>query len=207
MKTVIVVDGIAALAANSVLLFPDHAVVDATHFDEQGAPLDGTRYLCFSDASQIVEVEVLPVPWVAGAYRVVEGALLLDAELPAWQAYLAQLASAKQQLNVRINDWRAEANGTTFPYLGKHIQCDLTSTIDLMGTANQVALLGTFPPDFPGAWKAYDNTYIPLPTVEDFKALYEAFTQRGSLNFQHAQELKAAVAAASTLDELDAIAW
>lgn len=207
MKTIIVCDGLALLAADAVALFPDHVIVNATAFDEAGLPLDGQRFQCFNDTMQAISVDELPDPWVAGAYRVVDGQLVLDPDLPAWLGYLAELDEAKQKMNARINGWRAEANGTTFPFNGKHVQCDLTSTIDLMGTANQIALHGTFPPDFPGAWKAYDNTYIPLPTVEDFKALYEAFTQRGSLNFLHAQELKMRVAAALTQAQLDVIEW
>jgi hypothetical protein len=52
-----------------------------------------------------------------------------------------------------------------------------------------------------------DNSYIPLPTVEDFAPLYSAFTQRGSLNFMHAQDLKAAVAAATTVEQVAAVVW
>jgi hypothetical protein len=159
----------------------------------------------------IVDVEDLPQPWVSGAYTIQGGALILDEESAPWQAYLqaeaARLDKAKSERLADINRWRADANATIFPFAGKHIQCDALSTTDILGTALSIALTGAFPPDFPGAWKASDNTYIPLPTVEDFAPLYSAFTQRGSLNFQRAQELKAQVASATTFAELEEVKW
>jgi hypothetical protein len=159
----------------------------------------------------VVDAENLPQPWIPGAYTIDEGAIVLDEGSPAWQEHLQaeadRLVQAKAERLADINRWRAEANATTFPFAGKHIQCDALSTVDILGTALSIALTGAFPPDFPGAWKALDNSYIPLPTVEDFAPLYSAFTQRGSLNFMHAQDLKAAVAAATTVEQVAAVVW
>jgi hypothetical protein len=64
-----------------------------------------------------------------------------------------------------------------------------------------------FPESFPGAWKTADNTYIPMPSIDDFKAMYAAMTLQGAANFNHAQALKIQVANATTLQGVAAIRW
>lgn len=117
---------------------------------------------------------------------------------------LDALRSAKRE---HINAWRAAANLSTFPHAGKEIACDALSRSDIDGVANNIALRGTFPDGFPGGWKATDNTMIPLPDVDAFKAMYDSMTARGTENFNHAQELKVLLAAASTPEEIAAIEW
>jgi hypothetical protein len=117
---------------------------------------------------------------------------------------LEDLRAAKRQ---KINEWRASSNLSTFPYAGKVISCDALSRSDIDGVANNIALRGAFPDGFPGGWKAIDNTMIPLPDVDAFKAMYDSMTAQGTENFNHAQELKAMLAAASTPEEIAAIEW
>jgi hypothetical protein len=117
------------------------------------------------------------------------------------------LAALKVAKNAEINRWRDEANATSFPYAGKLIAVDFVSYKDIMVTAGNISLFGTFPPDWPGGWKAMDNTYIAMPTIDDFKAMYAAMTQRGLNNFTHSQALKAAKDAATTPEEVAAIVW
>lgn len=123
---------------------------------------------------------------------------------PAPDTSLAALKAAK---NLKINEWRAAANGTTFPFNGKHIACDEVSFKDIASVAGYIGLFGTFNPGFPGAWKYTDNTYVAMPTVEAFKAMYHAMTQQGSLNFQYAQGLKFLLEMATTPETIEAITW
>jgi hypothetical protein len=117
------------------------------------------------------------------------------------------LAALKVAKNDEINAWREAANAKTFPYAGKEIAVDALSWKDILSTAGEIALFGTFPENFPGGWKATDNTYVPLPTVDDFRAMFRAMTKRGADNFNHSQDLKAQLAAASTPEEIAAIVW
>jgi uncharacterized membrane protein len=117
---------------------------------------------------------------------------------------LAALRAAK---NDEINAWRATANQTTFPHAGKQIACDALSRSDIDGVANNIALSGGFPAGFPMAWKATDNTFIELADVDAFKDMYTSMTAQGTENFNHAQALKAQLAAASTPEEIEAIEW
>ena len=113
----------------------------------------------------------------------------------------------KAEKNLQINAWRASANLSAFPHAGKEIACDALSRSDIDGVANNIALFGVFPDGFPGAWKATDNTMIPLADVDAFRAMYASMTAQGTENFNHAQALKAQLAAASTPEEVAAIQW
>lgn len=119
----------------------------------------------------------------------------------------ANLAAAKAAKNNQINAWRATANQTTFPHAGKLVACDSLSRSDIDAVANSIALTGSFPAGFPGAWKATDNSYIPLPDVAAFKAMHSSMTLQGTINFGHSQTLKATLAAATTLAQVNAITW
>lgn len=125
--------------------------------------------------------------------------------LPAHEG--AVLAEVKAKKNAQINEWRLAANQSTFTYLGKTFACDALSRSDIEGVANTANLTGSFPEGFPNAWKAIDNTYIPILTVKEFGAFYKAMADRGSVNFAHSQQLKTMLSNAMTIEEVDAIAW
>lgn len=117
------------------------------------------------------------------------------------------LDDLKTAKNVEINIARAAANTGTFVHAGKAISCDLLSRSDIDGVNGYVALYGALPPAFPGAWKAVDNSYLPIADVEAWKAFYAAMIAQGAANFAHAQDLKAQLAAAATAEDVAAVAW
>ena len=119
----------------------------------------------------------------------------------------AQLAQAKVDKNTQINGWRAAANQSHFTYAGKQIACDALSRSDIDAVAGSIALTGAFPVGFPNAWKAMDNTYISIPDVATFKAMYAAMTLQGTVNFGHSQTLKTQLASATTVEQVNAIVW
>ncbi len=119
----------------------------------------------------------------------------------------AVLADAKFQKNLEINLARATANQTYFTHNGKRVACDALSRSDIDAVANSISLNNAFPAGFPGAWKAIDNSYIMLPDVAAFKAMYNSMTAQGTINFATSQALKARLASASTLAEVSTITW
>ena len=127
--------------------------------------------------------------------------------VPTPEEVAAQLVAVKAAKNLQINLWRAAANQSHFTYSGKQIACDALSRSDIDAVANSIALTGGFPAGFPGAWKAMDNSYVAIPDVDAFKAMHAAMTMQGTINFGHSQDLKAALAAANTVDQIDAIVW
>ncbi len=127
--------------------------------------------------------------------------------VPTASEIAAQFAALKAAKNLQINDWRGTANKTHFPHAGKLIACDALSRSDIDAVANSIALAGAFPAGFPGAWKAVDNTYIMLPNVDAFKAMHASMTLQGTINFGRSQTLKADLAAATTLAQVNALTW
>lgn len=109
--------------------------------------------------------------------------------------------------NSEINAARAKANATSFTYLGKEIACDRLSRSDIDAVSGEVALTGSLPASWPGAWKAKDNSYVPIPDVATWTAFYKAMTAQGTANFVYSQTLKARVALASTIVEVEAVNW
>lgn len=135
-----------------------------------------------------------------------EGSIkITDSDAAALKApTLLSLVSAK---NAEINAARAAANTSTFAHGGKTFSCDQLSRSDIDGVNGYVALYGALPPGFPGAWKAVDNTYLPIADVEAWKVFYTAMVAQGAANFAHAQELKALLAASTTPETVAAIVW
>lgn len=113
----------------------------------------------------------------------------------------------KLDKNAEINAARLAANFSTFTHAGKVFACDQLSRSDIDGTNGFVALYGTLPPGWPGGWKAADNSYLPIVTVEDWKAFYSAMFATGSANFAKSQALKARVELATTAEEINLIGW
>lgn len=117
------------------------------------------------------------------------------------------LADLKTAKNTEINLWRLKANRGTFSHAGKIFACDELSRSDIDGANGMIANLGAMPPGWPGGWKAVDNTVLLIATVADWKAFYGSMFASGNANFIHAQDLKTALAAATTAAQVAAIVW
>lgn len=117
------------------------------------------------------------------------------------------LADLKANKNADINAARAAANTGSFEHGGKVFSCDALSRGDIDGVNGFVAITGALPPGFPTAWKAIDNSYLSIPDVAAWTAFYGSMISAGALNFAHAQELKATLAAAQTPEAVAAITW
>lgn len=114
---------------------------------------------------------------------------------------------AKAEKRAEINAARFTANFTIFWFDGHEIACDALSRSDIDGTNGFVALNGTFPPGFPGAWKTRANQYVPIPDIETWKRFYSAMTAQGTANFNKSQQLKARLEdpTLASVQDIDAI--
>lgn len=117
------------------------------------------------------------------------------------------LAQAKTAKNEEINAARLAANQATFTHAGKLISCDPLSKGDIIGANGMIALYGQMPGGWPGAWKALDNTYVVIADLAAWKSFYASMFDTGTANFAHSEALKAALAAATTLEQVQALAW
>ena len=119
----------------------------------------------------------------------------------------AALESLRVTKNAEINAARLAANFGTFTYSGKLFACDQLSRSDIDGTNGYVALNNELPAGWPGGWKAVDNTYIAITSVDEWKAFYGAMFAAGNANFAHSQTLKAQLASATTRQQIEAVKW
>ncbi len=117
------------------------------------------------------------------------------------------LAEAKATQRAMINAQRFAANRGTFEHAGKQIACDDLSRSDIDGVAQAVALTGALPAGFPGAWKCADNTYLPIATADAFKAMHASMVAAGTANFMRSEARKAAIDAAATVEDVQAVVW
>jgi Domain of unknown function (DUF4376) len=128
---------------------------------------------------------------------------MVVAKLPAEPT----LAELKEKKKAEITEARAKASQGEFTYEGKLISCDALSRSDIDGTNGYVVSHNEFPGGWPGAWKAVDNSYVPITNVEGWKAFYSAMVTQGVANFIKSQTLKAQVDACTTKAQVSAINW
>lgn len=137
----------------------------------------------------------------------ISGFSVVAGKVVAYVAPTPTLADLKSAKNAEINAWRLKVNRSTFTHAGKVFACDELSRSDIDGANGMIANLGAMPPGWPGGWKAVDNTVLPIATVADWKAFYGSMFASGNANFIHAQDLKTALAAATTAAQVAAIVW
>lgn len=117
------------------------------------------------------------------------------------------LSREKSAKNSEINACRLATNRSSFEHQGKMFACDELSRSDIDGVTSYVALSGSLPPGWPGVWKAVDNTYHPITSVDAWKEFVASMVATGNANFSKAQSLKKQLAAALTYDQIKAIKW
>lgn len=107
----------------------------------------------------------------------------------------------------RINVARLNANQSGFMHEGKLFATDPLSRSDIDGINGYVTLWGSLPETWAGAWKAEDNTYLPISNLDEWKAFYASMVAAGNMNFAISEQLKAALALADTPVEIEVIVW
>ena len=117
------------------------------------------------------------------------------------------LQDLKDARRAYVNAERLKANQAYFTHEGKQIAADALSRGDIDAINGEINNTGAFPGGWPGAWKCLDNTWLPVVTVESWKALYTSMVNQGTENFGHAQALKAQIEAATSQAEVEVVVW
>lgn len=117
------------------------------------------------------------------------------------------LQELKDAASRSVNAARVQANFSTFTYAGKTFACDAASRADIDTVNGYVTLFAALPPGFSGAWKAVDNSDVPIPTVAVWKLFYAALVVQGMDNFAKAQAFKDKIGKAVTPQEADGTGW
>lgn len=120
---------------------------------------------------------------------------------------IIDLLKLKSEKNTEINESRLKANFSTFTHLSKTFACDQLSRSDIDGTNGFVSLYGSLPTGWPGGWKAVDNTYIAITSVNDWRSFYSSMFTQGNANFLHAQSLKTKIEQSTSTQEVQSITW
>jgi hypothetical protein len=120
---------------------------------------------------------------------------------------LRNLDEVKALRKLYVNISRTTANQTSFTFEGKQIAVDPLSRGDIDAIQSMVLMTNAFPAGWPGGWKTLDNTYVAITTVAEWQSFYTAMVNQGTINFGHAQALKAAIDAATTTEEVEVIVW
>lgn len=170
--------------------------------------LDGlVRGFCNEDEAPVMDgCETFQLPeqviqWPAGDPEHAK-LYFLEGEL-VWQdsRTLTEIKAAKNQ---QINAARLKANRSSFMFDSKEIACDELSRSDIDAVNGVVSLLGIVPIT---EWKAVDNTYVQIPDKPTWVQFYLAMVQQGQQNFAKAQALKAQLASAETVEQVNSIQW
>lgn len=124
------------------------------------------------------------------------------------KTWFVDFPTARAAKREEVNKWRAAANSGSFTFAGRPVSVDDLSMKDIVSTNGKVIRTGTLPAGFPGVWKAEDNTYIPIETVQDWYALYDAMYDQGLSNFMRSEQLKAYIDdPARTMQEILDLTW
>ena len=159
---------------------------------------------------------------IVSILRIADGACIpLDTENRDYQDYCAwrdagneaaedpayTVEALKARKNSEINQARLDANRSSFMHDGHEFACDDLSRSDIDGTAILVQMTGQFPQPWPGYWKAVDNSLYPITTKAQWDAFYISMGAAGATNFAKSQMLKAQLADATTVEQINAINW
>lgn len=122
-----------------------------------------------------------------------------DAVLASAQAAQVLLVNAAYAVAVQQPVTFKTASGVSAQF-----DADSSSQTILMQATQGYVLANAVPTDF--YWVAADNTRVPF-TLVDLQGLYQAMLAQGWAAFQKRQELKADIAAATTVAAVQAIVW
>lgn len=177
-----------------------HAVVDQSEAVER---LTSTPQSVVLQPGQSLVALFGPVPaWPDGA-----GTLKCDQNGRLYWDDDRSIEELRASKNAEINHWRETAN-ETFEHSGKTFSADPLSWKDIAGAHGWIVATGAMPPGWPGAWKAVDNTLLPIATTLEWMAFYGAAVSTGAANFARSQALKAYMNdPARTRAEIDSITW
>ncbi|WP_186151050.1 DUF4376 domain-containing protein [Burkholderia gladioli] len=122
-----------------------------------------------------------------------------DAMLAAAQADQMLLVNAAYATAVQLPVTFKTAAGVSAEF-----DADAASQTMLMQATQGYQIAGSVPPGF--YWVAADNTRVTMALV-DLQGLYQAMLAQGWAAFQKRQELKANIAAATTVEAVQAVSW
>jgi len=127
-----------------------------------------------------------------------------DNSIEQWVPNLELARIARTSL-LKIAYLAADQNG--FTYASELISTDLQARSRIDAVNGYVAIFNQLPPDWSGEWIATDGNLVSILNVNAWKQLYKAMTLQILANFSKFEQLKAQIAAATTIGEIEAVSW
>ncbi|WP_186140015.1 DUF4376 domain-containing protein [Burkholderia gladioli] len=165
---------------------------------EDSPPPDGTLTIKITD-EEWQTCLAQPGQWYVASGQLAGVSHPADVVLAAAQAAQVLLVNAAYAAAVQQPVTFKTAAGVSAQF-----DADSSSQTILMQATQGYVLANAVPDDF--YWVAADNTRVPF-TLVDLQGLYQAMLAQGWAAFQKRQELKANVAAATTVAAVQAIVW
>ena len=152
------------------------------------------------DRSYLANLKVSSPAYAAPATLVSYENLPLD----QFNAVLANLRAKKVQ---EINEARRLADQTYFVYQGKRIACDPLSRDAIRNANDEINNLGALPAVWAGGWKAKDNTFVSITSVQEWRAMHSALYDQTARHFLKAQHIKNMFTTMISVEDINAINW
>lgn len=121
----------------------------------------------------------------------------------SWIEHIPLLSEVKLEKITTIENKRNEKCFAPITVLGHTWQVDSRSQ-SLLTSAILLSEIGVTP--VPSTWRSLDNIDVPV-TLADLKSIAGAAAAQTQYAYSQSWELKAAVAAASTVEEVQSIEW
>lgn len=119
----------------------------------------------------------------------------------------APLAELKARKAAEITAQRLAADADHFTYNGLSIRTADKDMLDMLIAHARIIMGDGMPPNWPGGWKAIENSYVPISSIEEWRPFFIAMYDTGIANFNRSQQLKARINSATTPEEVAAISW
>jgi len=123
------------------------------------------------------------------------------------EQWVADLEKARTTKNSIINLALITANQSGFTYGNSRIASDPLSRSHIDAVNGYVSVFNKLPKGWLGTWKTEAGTELSIPNAVAWKQLYGAMVNQIQANFVKAEQLKDTVAAATTIEEIEAVSW
>jgi len=123
------------------------------------------------------------------------------------EKWVPNLELARTTKNSIIDNAHLAANQTSFTFNGRQIALTPLSRSNIDAVNSYVLLFNQLPDNWVGSWKSVNNANVPIANIDAWKRFYKAMVNHIHASIVKSNQLKTALAAATTIGEIEAIGW
>lgn len=186
------------VVTRAYVLYPDSCMVDVCSWPDAASHDAGNAYDWTQPVqiplARVLDPEQAIVELAGGAFE--GGTVVADVTDP--------LEQAKTRKKAALDDEREQRGAAPIAYADATFDADATALRNVEGWQLQLARGLDLPEGF--VWRDFTNVDHPADAAF-LDGLGQAITLRGTVLYQQAWTLKAAVDAATTVEEVEAVSW